>query len=145
MVRTPGRRAAIHRPISRTRTARRPAQSRSISAIQGPLATSSPRTASLPNCRRRLLSTLQNVPVARNDTVELPGLGQYRVQASELGTTKVITGLPTKELDDTLASLLGWKASLAGLGVTTAGGIAVFVVRRQLRPLRDVAQQPARW
>ncbi|TCM51670.1 cell wall metabolism sensor histidine kinase WalK [Kribbella sp. VKM Ac-2568] len=87
------------------------------------------------------LGVLGTIPAAaESETVELPGLGQYRIQASRLGDTLIVTGLPTKEVDDTLASLLVWEASLSTLGVLAAGGVAVLVVRRQLRPLRDVAQ-----
>jgi two-component system OmpR family sensor kinase len=87
------------------------------------------------------VSVLDDVPVDRtNDTVELPGLGEYRVHASQFDSITVVTGLPTKDIDDTINSLIGWEVLFGGVGVVTAGGVAVFVVRRQLRPLRRVAQ-----
>ena len=87
------------------------------------------------------VAVLSDVPAGEaNGTVDLPGLGQYRVRATQLGPITVITGLPTKDIDDTINSLVGWQVLFGGVGVLTAGGVAVFVVRRQLRPLRRVAQ-----
>jgi two-component system, OmpR family, sensor kinase len=96
-----------------------------------------------------VLATLSDQAVAALDdlpagdatsTVDLPGLGQYRAHAAQIGPTTVITALPTKDIDDTINSLIGWEVLFGGMGVLTAGGVAVFVVRRQLRPLRRVAQ-----
>lgn len=87
------------------------------------------------------LAVLETVPAGgTNATVAVPGLGQYRVHASRIGDVTVITGLPTKDIDDTVNSLIGWEVLFGGVGVLAAGGAAVFVVRRQLRPLRRVAQ-----
>ncbi|MEU4608343.1 HAMP domain-containing sensor histidine kinase [Kribbella sp. NPDC023972] len=87
------------------------------------------------------IAALSSVPVdAANETVNVPGLGQYRVRASQIGGTAVITGLPTKDIDDTINSLIGWEVLFGCVGVITAGGVAIIVVRRQLRPLRRVAQ-----
>jgi two-component system OmpR family sensor kinase len=87
------------------------------------------------------IAALSSVPVdAANETVDVPGLGQYRVRASLIGGTAVVTGLPTKDIDDTINSLIGWEVLFGCVGVITAGGVAIIVVRRQLRPLRQVAQ-----
>ncbi|MEV5963003.1 HAMP domain-containing sensor histidine kinase [Kribbella sp. NPDC051952] len=75
-----------------------------------------------------------------NGTLDVPGLGQYRVHATQVGGITVVTGLPTKDIDDTITSLIGWEVLFGGVGVLTAGGVAVLVARRQLRPLRRVAQ-----
>jgi len=67
--------------------------------------------------------------------------GTVTVYVTSTGAAgNVITGLPTKDIEDTINSLIGWEALFGGIGVLTAGGVAVFVVRRQLRPLRRVAQ-----
>ena len=73
-------------------------------------------------------------------TVDLPELGTYRVLASDLGSITIVTGLPTAAVDNTVSSLVGWELLFSVLGVTVAGGMALLVVRRQLRPLREVAQ-----
>jgi two-component system OmpR family sensor kinase len=77
---------------------------------------------------------------ARPQSVDLPGLGSYRVLASDVGPVTVVSALPTDEVDDTVASLLRLGAAFSGLGVLVAGLAALVVVRRQLRPLRRVAR-----
>lgn len=77
--------------------------------------------------------------------VGLSDLGSYRVVAEEVTfgdgqtTGVLVLGLPTAEIDETLASLIGWEVLLSLLGLTAAGTVALLVVRRQLRPLREVA------
>ncbi|TCC37232.1 sensor histidine kinase [Kribbella sindirgiensis] len=86
------------------------------------------------------VDVLDDLTDGQNSTVDLPDLGEYRVHATRIGDITVITGLPTKDIQNTINSLIGWEALFGGIGVLTAGGVAVFVVRRQLRPLRRVAQ-----
>jgi len=82
---------------------------------------------------------------ARPHTVDVPGLGSYRVVAgagvvpSTGQTGTVVVGLPTKDVDDTIHNLIWWEAALALLGIAVAGSAGTYVVRRQLRPLREVA------
>ncbi|MCW2816639.1 MAG: ATP-binding region, ATPase domain protein [Nocardioides sp.] len=80
-------------------------------------------------------------------TVDLPGLGDYRVTAIEASRIDggepepgtLVVGLPTREVDDAVASLVGYEAVLVLAGGVLAAGAALVVVRRQLRPLREVA------
>jgi two-component system, OmpR family, sensor kinase len=76
--------------------------------------------------------------------VDLPGLGDYRVKAVDglyVGNTPVtvVAGLPSAEVDDVISSLIWWELVLALLGIGAAGAAGLFVVRRQLAPLREVA------
>lgn len=73
-------------------------------------------------------------------TVDLHELGAYRVQAlrSPEGVV-VVSGLPTAEVDETLTSMLLWEGHLTLGGTLVAAGVAHLVVRRQLRPLRELA------
>jgi two-component system OmpR family sensor kinase len=72
--------------------------------------------------------------------IDVPGHGSYRVVALDVGGgVTVITGLPTEDIDDVVSNLIEVEALLALLAVIGAGGIALVVVRRQLRPLREVA------
>ena len=71
--------------------------------------------------------------------VDLTGLGSYRVAAREVRGGKVATGLPSSDVDDILASLIGWEALLGLLGIAAAAVAGTLVVRRQLRPLNEVA------
>ena len=71
--------------------------------------------------------------------VELAGLGSYRLVATEVDGITVVTALPTDPVDETVASLLLWSLLFAVAGTALAGAGTAFVVRRQLRPLREVA------
>lgn len=87
------------------------------------------------------LTPLAGVPVdGEQHTVDIPGLGEYRVLATDTGDMVVVTGLPTAAVEDALASVIGWEIIFTVLGVGVAGGAALLVVRRQLRPLRQVAR-----
>ena len=75
--------------------------------------------------------------------VRIPGFGGYRVIARSEpdGSSSVVSvaGLPTADVDSTLHNLVGWGALITLLGVGVAAGLGVVLVRRQLRPLREVA------
>lgn len=73
-------------------------------------------------------------------TIDVPGLGDYRVVADQDrdGTT-VVLGLPTDDVDEATLSLVRWELVLALLGILAAALAGSAVVRRQLRPLREVA------
>ncbi|WP_427888411.1 sensor histidine kinase [Kribbella sp. GL6] len=86
------------------------------------------------------VNVLDRSATDQNSTVDVPELGTYRVRASAVGSITVIAGLPTKDIQNTVTSLIGWEALFGGIGVVAAGGVAIFVVRCQLRPLRQVAQ-----
>ena len=87
------------------------------------------------------LEALQDVkPNAAPYTIEVPGYGSFRVAAASTRTGGVvIQGLPTADVDDTIATLLVWEMVLAGLGVALAAIAGRSLVRRQLQPLREVA------
>jgi two-component system, OmpR family, sensor kinase len=72
-------------------------------------------------------------------TVHLQGLGNYRVRVDEVDGATLVSGLPTEDVDDTIGTLIAYEVALALLGVVVAGAVGWLVVRRQLRPLREVA------
>ncbi|MGH3510439.1 MAG: sensor histidine kinase [Nocardioidaceae bacterium] len=89
------------------------------------------------------LDVLDRVPAdGRAHTVRLSHLGSYRVLVSTgQGDLRLVTGLSTHDtIDEPLGSLIGWELLL------TAGAVALVaiagdqLVRRQLRPLREVAR-----
>lgn len=89
----------------------------------------------------RALDTLASIEAGAGPrTIDLPALGSYRVIAvsDDRGRT-VVAGLPTDDVDETLASLIWWEALLTGVGVVIAGVAGRVLVRRQLQPLRAVA------
>lgn len=87
-----------------------------------------------------LIETLADVPPDGGiETVELDGLGGHRVSGRQVGDTLVVVGLPTESVDDAVAQLVVAELVLGALAVLLAGAGASLVVRRQLRPLRQVA------
>ena len=73
-------------------------------------------------------------------TLDLPGLGRYRVVARVKGSGEtVVSGLPTEDVDEATLSLVRWEVALALLGILAAALAGTAVVRRQLRPLTEVA------
>lgn len=77
---------------------------------------------------------------ARPRTIDLTGVGSVRVAATTTvdGTT-VVQALPTSDVDDTIGRLVWWEALLALTGTAVAAVVGNVLVRRQLRPLREVA------
>ena len=84
----------------------------------------------------------------RPRTVDLDGLGRYRVVSSVVhhpGQT-IVTGLPTADVDDTLLWVFVIFCVVGAIALVAAGAAGVVIVRRQLEPLARVsaaAQQVA--
>lgn len=86
------------------------------------------------------LEVLDDVPAdGKVHEVDLPDLGSYRAIARTDGDQVEVTGLPTKQADEAVSSLIGWEALLIALGALLALGGGLLLVRRQLRPLTEVA------
>lgn len=90
----------------------------------------------------RALDRLRQIPVdAGVHGVDLPRLGSYRVAAAPgPSSSTVLSGLPTSDVDETIASLVGYELLLILLGVLSASALGTLLVRRQLRPLNQVAE-----
>lgn len=68
-------------------------------------------------------------------SINVDGLGTYRVLSSRAANGRVIvTGLPTKALDQTQLSLLGMLAVIAAVALAAAVVVGLLVLRRQLAP-----------
>ncbi len=92
------------------------------------------------------LRTLDAVSVDRRvHVVDLPSSGEYHVVVRTVKTqdgtpvARLATGLPSSEITRTLVSLLTWGLALTAAGVLLAALAGLALVRRQLRPLREVA------
>lgn len=88
------------------------------------------------------LDLLADLPAdGRPREVDLPGVGSYRVAVRETATGgyTVAAGLPTDDLDGVVSTLVTTEVVLILLGGAVAGLAGLLVVRRQLRPLREVA------
>ena len=93
-----------------------------------------------PELSSEQLEELHSVPTdGQPHTISIDGLGRYRVSAVGTSSNMLVAGLPTKEVDDTISRLVVWELALVLAGTAAAGTAGVFVVRRQLRPLREVA------
>jgi two-component system OmpR family sensor kinase len=91
---------------------------------------------------QEVLDVLTDVPAdGKIHEVDLPGLGGYRVIAHGYDDYDAVdvTGLPTQQADEAISSLIGWEALLIVLGALLAAGGGLLLVRRQLRPLNEVA------
>ena len=82
------------------------------------------------------LATLDSVGTEPT-SVDIPGLGDYRVLGSPDGT--LVAGLPLRDTNRAISDLLIVEVGLILAGMIVAGGLGFVVVRRQLRPLREVA------
>lgn len=84
-------------------------------------------------------------PGADPMTVDLPGLGSYRVLATTVADGDlVVTGVSTADVDRTVRDYLLVEGVVALLGVLVAALAGGAVVRRELRPLERVATTATR-
>jgi two-component system OmpR family sensor kinase len=81
----------------------------------------------------------------RPHTVELAGIGSYRVltSAGPDGET-VVTGLPLSDVDDTVTRFAIIGGSVAGGGIVLAFVLGALVIAQTLRPLKRVASTAGR-
>lgn len=86
------------------------------------------------------LDALEEATSGGPRTVDVPGVGRYRVHAARDGDgATIVVGLPTDDVDEATMSLVRWELVLTLLGILAAALAGSAVVRRQLRPLREVA------
>jgi two-component system OmpR family sensor kinase len=78
-------------------------------------------------------------PDGHGHDVNVAGYGEYHVATKRIPGGLIIVGLPTSSVDGPVSQLLAWEALFGVLGIVAAAGVGTFVVRRQLRPLREVA------
>lgn len=77
-------------------------------------------------------------------TVEVPGLGDYRMTAYQAGSFLAVVGLPVSEVESTLAQIASTVAIVTVTGLIAIGTVLAIVIRQSLRPLREVAVTAAR-
>jgi two-component system, OmpR family, sensor kinase len=86
------------------------------------------------------VTMLGNVPAdGHGHDTAVPGFGEYRVASQQTPEGQIIVGLPTSSVDGPVSQLVVWEALFGALGVAAAAAAGSVVVRRQLRPLREVA------
>ncbi|MEU3744808.1 MULTISPECIES: sensor histidine kinase [Streptomyces] len=75
----------------------------------------------------------------RPHTVDLPGLGSYRVAYAEGSRGTFLIGLPLTEVEEALSTLVLVELCVTGAGLVAASIAGTVLVRVALRPLRRVA------
>lgn len=73
-------------------------------------------------------------------TIEVEGLGSYRV-VSEMGVQgRSVTGLPLERVEDTLRANLARQLALALSGLVVIAVVGTIAIRRELKPLGELTQ-----
>ncbi|MFI7239612.1 ATP-binding protein [Streptomyces cyaneofuscatus] len=98
----------------------------------------------LTEAQRRALEA--GAPAAGDDarSVELPGLGGYRVEATTTEGRTVLVGIPTAEVSGALTTLIVVEVCVTAAGLIAASLAGTVLVGVALRPLRRVAATATR-
>ncbi|MEU5200301.1 HAMP domain-containing sensor histidine kinase [Streptomyces scabiei] len=89
-------------------------------------------------------AALGSVSKAGISTVDIPGLGEYRVTYVEGSKGSFYVALPTESVTNTLNTLIAVELSVTAAGLIAAGIAGSVVVGVALRPLRKVASTATR-
>ncbi|MFI7116731.1 sensor histidine kinase [Amycolatopsis sp. NPDC049868] len=93
----------------------------------------------------QIATLLRSTPSDKPTDVNLGSLGEYRVVAKKTaGGGVAITGLPTKDVTDTLWSLGFIFGGVAVGGILLAGALGAVTVRRTMKPLDRLAATATR-
>ncbi|WP_231983301.1 HAMP domain-containing sensor histidine kinase [Mycobacterium sp. 852002-51961_SCH5331710] len=79
---------------------------------------------------------LAEVPIARTSSIELDGVGRYRVTAERIDAdTVIISGLPLAGAEETLTSAAWIIGGFSLLALTGTVAVGTLIIRRELVPL----------
>jgi two-component system OmpR family sensor kinase len=78
-------------------------------------------------------------PDGNGHDVQVSGYGEYRVASRNTLNGLIIVGLPSSSVDGPVSRLVVWEVLVGILGIGAAAVAGTVLVRRQLRPLREVA------
>ncbi|MFI9448765.1 sensor histidine kinase [Amycolatopsis sp. NPDC052450] len=93
----------------------------------------------------QMSALLRSTPTDKPTDVDLGPLGEYRVVAKSAANGSVaITGLPTKDVTDTLWNLGFIFGGVAVGGILLAGALGAVTVRRTMKPLDRLAATATR-
>ncbi|MEU6538960.1 HAMP domain-containing sensor histidine kinase [Streptomyces sp. NPDC047000] len=91
------------------------------------------------------LAALNSVPKdGKQHTVDVPGLGQYRVQYTTGPNGTFYVGIPTTDADSTVNALILAEVSVTAAGLIAAALAGTVIVGVATRPLRKVAATATR-
>ncbi|MGV9707124.1 sensor histidine kinase [Streptomyces sp. NPDC003483] len=89
-------------------------------------------------------AALGSVPRTGTHSVDVPGLGEYRVEYREGYRGAYYVGIPTRTVTNTVNTLVLVEVSVTGAGLVAAGIAGSVLVALALRPLRRVASTATR-
>ncbi|MFD8419098.1 sensor histidine kinase [Streptomyces sp. NPDC059466] len=89
-------------------------------------------------------AALAAVPRTGTHTVDVPGLGEYRVEYQEGPRGAYYVAIPTRTVTNTVDTLVLVEVSVTGAGLVAAGIAGSVLVGLALRPLRRVASTATR-
>lgn len=84
-------------------------------------------------------TTLADLAASSSPQSVALSIGSYRVLVNRQDGSRLVTGVPTANVDDTVRNLILREGLVALAGVMLAGAIGSMVIRHQLSPLRRVA------
>ncbi|MEH0577290.1 HAMP domain-containing sensor histidine kinase [Streptomyces sp. B21-108] len=97
---------------------------------------------SLTEAQKKVLNSVSKDE--KTHTVELPGLGDYRVKYASNDTSSYYVAIPTTEVDNTVNTLILVEVSLTVAGLIAASLAGTVMVGVATRPLRKVAATATR-
>ncbi|WP_372341465.1 ATP-binding protein [Streptomyces sp. CC224E] len=109
--------------------------------------TSGERQLGTDELSQSVLDALEDVPQVDDDskhTVDLPGLGSYRVEYVSSADGDFYVGRPTAQVDSTVNKLIVTELLVAAAALVAAGAAGAIMVGVNLRPLRRVAATATR-
>ncbi|WUI52100.1 HAMP domain-containing histidine kinase [Streptomyces sp. NBC_00414] len=89
-------------------------------------------------------AALGSVPKTGKHTVDIPGMGEYRVMYVSGGKGSFYIALPTESVTSTINTLILVEVSVTAAGLIAAGIAGATIVTVALRPLRKVASTATR-
>ncbi|MFE9835998.1 sensor histidine kinase [Streptomyces sp. NPDC005551] len=89
-------------------------------------------------------AVLASVPKTGEHTLDLPGLGEYRVKYMDGNRGSFYVALPTESVTSTINTLILVEVSVTAAGLVAAGIAGSVLVGVALRPLRRVASTATR-
>ncbi|WP_461067199.1 sensor histidine kinase [Streptomyces pseudoechinosporeus] len=110
--------------------------------IQGEAGTTDVDADSLTEAQQKALADVPRD--GKQHTVDLPGLGEYRVQYKDGANGAHYVGLSTKDVSETLNTLIIVELSVTAAGLVAASLAGATIVSVALRPLRRVAATATR-
>lgn len=98
------------------------------------------RTSDAKTLTSEAVSALSSaIPSGQPVSIDVPGIGNYRVVVDKTDDGTLLTGLPQQGIDRLTTKTVLVESLAVGLAALAMAGIGAFAVRRAMRPLRQIA------